>query len=701
MKMNINTVFAKAGVVLALAVSCNMENPLLTESTLPYGAPQFDKIRTEHYLPAFEQGIKEGKAEIDAIVANPEAPDFANTIEALEFSGRTLDKVASIFYNLKEADTNDALEEIAEKISPMMTEYSMYVSLNEKLFQRVKTVWEKRDSLGLDEAQMRLLDDTYKGFVRNGANLSDADKETYSKLSEELSLTQLEFSKNALAATNAYTLNLTDEADLEGLPEFARQMGASTAAEKGQTGWTFDLSYPSYSAFIKYSSRRDLRKQMWMAYNTRAAGTNDEVCRKIAGIRIKMANLLGYRTYADYATEDRMVGGVDNVNRFLDELLAPSLPAARKEVADILAYARANGFEDSALQNWDFSFWSEKYKAATYDLSDEQLKPYFQLDSCINAVFDLATKLYGLQFTARPDIPGYHPDVKVYDVCDADGRHLALFYADFFPRASKRGGAWMTEFRGQSIRNGVEQRPFVSIVTNFSKPTAETPSLLSHSELTTFLHEFGHSLHGMMAEGRYPSQTGTSVDHDFVELPSQIMENWGYEPEYLKPFAKNYKTGEVIPDELIAKIVATQNYLAAYGQVRQLQFGITDMAWHTLTEEPSVPTRDFEKKAAAVTALFPETPETCFSTSFSHIFSGGYAAGYYSYKWAEVLEADAFSLFQEKGIFNTEVSGAFRREVLSRGSSRDESESYRIFRGHDPETRALLVKLGIVPSSGK
>lgn len=699
--MNINTIFAKAGVVLALAVSCNMENPLLTESPLPYGAPQFDKIRTEHYLPAFEQGIKEGKAEIDAIVANTEEPDFANTIEALEFSGQTLDKVASIFYNLKEADTNDALEEIAEKISPMMTEYSMYVSLNEKLFQRVKTVWEKRDSLGLDEAQMRLLDDTYKGFVRNGANLSDADKETYSKLSEELSLTQLEFSKNALAATNAYTLNLTDEADLEGLPEFARQMGASTAAEKGQTGWTFDLSYPSYSAFIKYSSRRDLRKQMWTAYNTRAAETNDEVCRKIAGIRIKMANLLGYRTYADYATEDRMVGGVDNVNRFLDELLAPSLPAARKEVADILAYAKANGFEDSVLQSWDFSFWSEKYKAATYDLSDEQLKPYFQLDSCINAVFGLATKLYGLQFTARPDIPGYHPDVKVYDVCDADGRHLALFYADFFPRASKRGGAWMTEFRGQSIRNGVEQRPFVSIVTNFSKPTAETPSLLSHSELTTFLHEFGHSLHGMMAEGRYPSQTGTSVDHDFVELPSQIMENWGYEPEYLKPFAKNYKTGEVIPDELIAKIVATQNYLAAYGQVRQLQFGITDMAWHTLTVEPSVPTRDFEKKAAAVTALFPETPETCFSTSFSHIFSGGYAAGYYSYKWAEVLEADAFSLFQEKGIFNTEVSGAFRREVLSRGSSRDESESYRIFRGHDPETRALLVKLGIVSPSNK
>lgn len=701
MKMNINTIFAKAGVVLALAVSCNMENPLLTESPLPYGAPQFDKIRTEHYLPAFEQGIKEGKAEIDAIVANTEEPDFANIIEALEFSGQTLDKVASIFYNLKEADTNDALEEIAEKISPMMTEYSMYVSLNEKLFQRVKTVWEKRDSLGLDEAQMRLLDDTYKGFVRNGANLSDADKETYSKLSEELSLTQLEFGKNALAATNAYTLNLTDEADLEGLPEFARQMGASTAAEKGQTGWTFDLSYPSYSAFIKYSSRRDLRKQMWTAYNTRAAETNDEVCRKIAGIRIKMANLLGYRTYADYATEDRMVGGVDNVNRFLDELLAPSLPAARKEVSDILAYAKANGFVDSVLQSWDFSFWSEKYKAATYDLSDEQLKPYFQLDSCINAVFGLATKLYGLQFTARPDIPGYHPDVKVYDVCDADGRHLALFYADFFPRASKRGGAWMTEFRGQSIRNGVEQRPFVSIVTNFSKPTAETPSLLSHSELTTFLHEFGHSLHGMMAEGRYPSQTGTSVDHDFVELPSQIMENWGYEPEYLKPFAKNYKTGEVIPDELIAKIVATQNYLAAYGQVRQLQFGITDMAWHTLTEEPSVPTRDFEKKAAAVTALFPETPETCFSTSFSHIFSGGYAAGYYSYKWAEVLEADAFSLFQEKGIFNTELSGAFRREVLSRGSSRDESESYRIFRGHDPETRALLVKLGIVSPSNK
>lgn len=689
-----------AAAALAAITSCKMENPLLSESPLPYGAPQFDKIKTEHYLPAFKQAIAEGKAEIDAIVSNPEAPTFANTIEALERAGRSYNRVGAIFYNLYEADTNEEMQAIAEEVSPMATEYSMYISLNEKLFERVKTVWEQKDGLGLAPDQMRLLDKTYKGFVRGGANLSAEDKEKYSKYEEELSLLQLQFGKNALAATNAFKLNLTDESDLEGLPGFVREMGAQTAKENGQEGWTFDLSQPSMSPFLKYSTRRDLREKLWRASNTKAVGgefDNTGICREIAELRIKIADILGYDTYAGYATEDRMVKSPEKVNSFIGELLGPSLPAALNEVKAIYEYAKTNGFEEPELMPWDFSYWSEKYKDAEYSLSDEQLKPYFQLESCINAVFGLATKLYGIQFNERKDIPGYHKDVHVYDVTDADGRHLALFYADFFPRASKRSGAWMTEFRGQSIdADGTENRPFISIVTNFSKPTETSPSLLTHDELTTFLHEFGHSLHGMLAEGRYESLNGTNVDHDFVELPSQIMENWAYESEYLKPFAKHYQTGEEIPDELIDRIVAAKNYLAAYAQVRQLQFGMIDMAWHTLKALPEEGTVEFEHKVYAPTNVIAKPEGTCMSTSFNHIFTGGYAAGYYSYKWSEVLAADAYSRFAAEGIFNTEVSDSFRSNILSKGSQDDEATLYRRFRGHDPEPRALLESQGII-----
>lgn len=685
-----------AAAAAALLTSCKMENPFLTESPLPYGAPQFDKIRTEHYMPAFKEGIKQGKAEIDAIVANTEEPTFENTIEALENSGRLLNDVASIFYNLMEADTNDEMQKIAEELSPIMTEYSMYVSLNEPLFQKVKAVYDKRDSLELDGEQQRLLEKTYKGFVRSGALLSAEDKETYSKLEEELSLVQLQFGKNLLDATNAYTLNITDTAQLAGLPQYVLDMAAQTAKDKGQEGWSFDLSQPSYVGFMKFSENRELRKQYWMAYNSRAAETNDEVCKSIVDYRIKIAGILGYDTYADYAIEDRMVGSVENVQNFIRELLTPSLPKAKAEVEEVFQFAKQNGFEADTLENWDFSYWSEKLKNSKYALSDEELKPYFQLENCIDAVFGLATRLYGITFEERPDIPGYNKDVKVFDVKDENGEHLALFYCDFFPRESKRGGAWMTSFRELSYVDGEEQRPFVSIVTNFSKPSGDDPSLLTHDELTTFLHEFGHSLHGMLAKGRYASMTGTSVDHDFVELPSQIMENWGFEPEYLNGFAKHYKTGEVIPQELIDKIVAAKNYHAAYAQVRQLQFGILDMSWYTLKELPSVSTREFEKNALKSVEVLPQVKESCTSTSFNHIFKGGYAAGYYSYKWAEVLEADAFSLFQEKGIFNKEVAASFRENVLSKGSSEKEAVLYRNFRGHDPEPEALLVKLGII-----
>ena len=675
-----------------------MKNPFLTESSAPFGAPEFDKIKNEHYLPAFEAGVAEGKAEIDAIVANPDEPTFENTIEAMEYAGETLNRVAGIFYNLMEAHTNDEMQAIAEQVSPMLTEFSMYTSLNAPLFERVKAVYEKKDGLGLDADQMKLLEDTYKGFVRGGANLSDEDKEAFSKISEELSLASLQFSKNVLAATNAYTMHITDSADLAGLPEYVKTMGAETAKEKGLEGWAFTLQYPSFGPFMKYSENRELRRQMWTAYNTRAlSGENDnsELVKKIVDLRIQKAKILGYETFADYALEVRMAKDRKTVEDFIMQLLKPSLPYAKKDVKDVADYAKANGFTEK-LMPWDFSYWSERLQKEQYSLNEELLKPYFQLENCIDAVYGLATRLYGITFHELDNVPVYHDEVKVYEVKDADGSHLALLYADFFPRESKRGGAWMTEFRGQSIRNGEEQRPFINIVMNFTKPTADAPSLITHSELTTFLHEFGHALHGILAQGRYPSLTGTGVSRDFVELPSQLMENWAYEPEYLNTFAKHYQTGEPIPVELIEKIVAAKNFQAGYAQVRQLHFGYIDMNWHTLTEVPAEGVAEFEHRILAPYSVMPSVEGTAFSPAFSHIFTGGYSAGYYSYKWAEVLEADAFSLFKEKGIFNTEVSNAFRKEILEKGGMEDEAVIYRNFRGHDPQPEALMEKLGLV-----
>ena len=686
-----------AGAALALICSCSMKNPFLTESSAPFGAPEFDKITNEHYLPAFEAAVAEGKAEIDAIVANQEEPTFENTIEAMEYAGGTLNKVAGIFFNLMEAHTNDEMQAIAEQVSPMLTEFSMYTSLNAPLFEKVKAVYQKKDELGLEPDQMKLLEDAYKCFVRCGANLNPEEKELYSKWSEELSLASLQFSKNVLAATNAYVLHITDSADLAGLPEYVKTMGAETAKEKELEGWAYTLAYPSFGPFMKYSENRELRRQMWTAYNTRALGgefDNSEIVKKIVDLRIKKANILGYETFADYALEVRMAKDKKTVEDFIMQLLEPSLPYAKKDVADVQAYAKANGFTEK-LMPWDFSYWSERLQKEQYSLNEELLKPYFQLENCIDAVFGLATTLYGITFQELDNVPVYHEEVKVYEVKDADGSHLALLYADFFPRASKRGGAWMTEFRGQSIKDGVEYRPFINIVMNFTKPTADAPSLITHSELTTFLHEFGHALHGILAQGRYPSLTGTGVSRDFVELPSQLMENWAYEPEYLNSFAKHYQTGESIPMELIEKIVAAKNFQAGYAQVRQLHFGYLDMAWHTQTELPAESAMEFEKKTLAPYSVMPSVDGTAFSTSFSHIFTGGYSAGYYSYKWAEVLEADAYSLFEEKGIFNTEVSNAFRKEILEKGGTEDEAVIYRNFRGHDPQPEALMKKLGL------
>ncbi len=675
----------------------NRANPLLAASPLPFGAPAFDQIQKSDYLPAFRQAIDRARAQIRAITDNPEAPSFANTIEALERSGEDIDRIAGIFFNLTEACTDDEMDGIAEEVSPLLTQHNMSVLLDEKLFARVKAVWQQRGDLQLDTEAAKLLEETWKSFARHGANLPADKKERFAKLSEELSLATLKFGQNVLAATNAFTLHLTEEADLAGLPGFVREMAAAEAAGRGETGWTFTLNQPSYGPFLKFSERGDLRERIWRAYNSKCIGgenDNTENIRRIVALRTEKAQLLGYPTYADYALEERMAKSPGKVNAFIDELLAPSLPAARREVAQVTEYAHAHGFE-GALMPWDFSFWSEKLQKERYSLDDELLKPYFRLDAVQAAVFDLAGRLYGLGFTERKDLPVYHPDVRVFEVRSEAGRFMALLYLDYFPRSSKRGGAWMTSFRELSCRDGVEQRPLVSIVTNFTKPTADTPSLLTFNEVTTLLHEFGHGLHGMLAEGRYQSLTGTNVVRDFVELPSQLMENWAYEPEFLRTFARHWQSGEVIPQEYIDRIVAARNFLAGYAQVRQLQFGITDMAWHTLSAAPEGDIVAFEQERLRPSAVLPQVPGIVFSPSFNHIFSGGYAAGYYSYKWAEVLEADAFAYFKERGIFSREAAEHFRKTLLSRGGSVDADVLYRDFRGRDPQPEALLEKLGL------
>ena len=694
------TIMAACAAISLISCKTEMNNPLLTESPLKYEAPVFDKITEDHYLPAFEAAVAEGKKEIEAIVNNPDAPTFENTILELEYAGSTLNRVASIFYNLNEANTSDRMQEIAEQISPMMTEYSLSIMLNGDLFNRVKAVYEQRESLNLDAEQAKLLEKTYKGFADNGANLSAEDKEKYSKIQEELSLATLKFGKNTLGATNAFIMHITKEEDLAGLPVFVKDAAAFEAKSRNLEGWVITLQQPSYSPFMQYSENRELREKLWKAYNSKCIDgefSNLDIIKQIVGLRIEAANLLGYNTYADMALKDRMAKDAPTVNAFLQNLLNKSLPYAKKDVKAIADYAKANGFKGE-LMPWDFSFYSEKLKKEKYSLNDEVLKPYFKLENVKEAVFALADSLYGLKFTPATDIPGYHPDVTVYDVTDANGRHMALFYADFFPRASKGGGAWMTSFREQSFtKDGkVEKRPHVSIVCNFTKPTETEPSLLTFYEVTTFLHEFGHALHGILAEGKYASLTGTSVARDFVELPSQIMENWATEKEYLASFAKHYQSGEVIPQELIDKIIESKNYNSGYSSVRQLQFGIEDMAWHSVTEVPQTDVVAFEKEAVKACALMPDVPATAFSPSFGHIFSGGYAAGYYSYKWAEVLEADAFQVFKEEGIFNKETAERFRKEILSRGSIEDADVIYRNFRGRDPEPDALLKKFGMV-----
>ncbi len=678
--------------------SSNMTNPLLEKSTHPYNAPAFDKIKTEHYLPAFKEAIAEGKQEIEAIVNNQQEPTFENTILALNYAGEKLNTVSALFFNINEANTNEQMQKTAEEVSPLLTEYSMSITLNDKLFERIKAVYQQKESLNLGQEEARLLEQTYKQFANNGANLSPEDKEKFAKIQEELSLLSLKFGNNTLAATNAFILHITDSTQLAGLPAYALSAGASEAKARNLEGWVFTLQHPSMSPFMQFCQNRELREKMWRASNTKCIGgefDNQAIVKRIAELRIQEANLLGHKLYSDYALEERMAKNTETVNNFLNDLLEKSLPYAKKDVEAIQKYANQNGLEGK-LMPWDFSYYSEKLKNEKYAINDELLKPYFKLENVQKAVFALADSLYGLKFTEAKDIPGYHPDVQVYDVTDANGKHMALFYSDFYPRDSKSGGAWMTEFRGQGFnKDGVEERPFISIVCNFTKPTETEPSLLTFYEVTTLLHEFGHALHGILAEGKYSGLTGTNVARDFVELPSQIMENWATQKEYLASFAKHYQTGEVIPDELIQKIIDSKNYNSGYASVRQLNFGITDMAWHTISEVPQEDVVTYEAKAIEHAQIMPYIEGTAFSTSFGHIFSGGYAAGYYSYKWAEVLEADAFQVFKEKGIFNKEVAESFRKNILSRGNIEDADVLYRNFRGRDPRPEALMEKLGM------
>ena len=669
-------------------------NPLLAEWDTPHATPPFDLIKIEHYEPAIETAIAVSRAEIDAIVNNPAKPTFKNTIVAMERQGALLNRILGLFYNLNEADTSEEMEAIALRIQPKLTALSNDVALNPELFARVKAVYEG-SRRGLSDVDEKLLEDSYKSFSRSGAALADDKKEEYRKYTSELSEATLIFGQNALAATNAFAINITNPAQVAELPDFVKEGLAAEAKARGQKGWTVTLKAPSYGPFMMYSSQRDIKEKLYRAYNSRALGgehDNSQIIRNITSLRMKIANLLGYKTHADYTLEERMAESAQNVNSFLEELRASTIEYAHKDYATISDYAHSKGLKDK-LMPWDWAYYTEKYKSEKYAINDEQVKPYLKLDNVIKGVFLLAEKLYGLKFVLNEQIQVYHPEVKAYEVYDNNDL-LAVLYLDFFPRESKRSGAWMTEFRGTKVINGEETRPLVSLVMNFTKPTESAPSLLTFDEFTTFLHEFGHALHGMLAKGEYESLNGTNVYRDFVELPSQILENWATEKEYLDMWAVHYQTGEAIPAELVEKIVAAKNYLAAYSNVRQLSFGMSDMAWHTMTEPYAGEIEPFEMKAMAPVQVTPVVEGTAMAPAFTHIFSGGYAAGYYGYKWAEVLAADAFSLFKEKGIFDPATAKAFRH-LLEQGGQRHPMDIYVEFRGHKPETQALVEAMGL------
>ena len=676
-----------------------MQNPLLATYHTPYHTAPFHLIKTEHYEPAILKGMEMHNEEIEAIINNPEQPTFHNTIVALERSGATLDRAATIFGNLLSAETSDELQAIAQRVMPQLSEHSNNISLNEKLFARIKAVYDSAENTQLNQEDRVLLDKTYDGFIRNGANLPEADKERFRQISSELSVLTLQFSQNNLNETNSYELPLTLE-QLDGIPESVIEAYAQTAKEKDKEGYVVTLHAPSLVPFLKYSRNRELRKQLYMAYNTQCIKDNEnnntEIVKKLVNLRLERAQLLGFQTAADYVLTKRMAENSLNVYQLLNQLLEAYTPTAHKELAEVVALAKELEDEDFELMPWDWAYYSEKLKEKRFNLNEEELRPYFELGKVIEGVFGLATRLYGITFKKNEEIPVYHPDVETYEVYDENQELLAILYTDFHPRTSKRSGAWMTSFKEQWKDENGNSRPHVSITMNFTKPSANKPALLTFSEVNTFLHEFGHALHGMFANTTYQSLSGTNVYWDFVELPSQIMENFAIEKEFLNTFAKHYQTNEPIPAEMIQRIVNASNFNVAYACLRQLSFGLLDMAWYTRTEPFEGDVRTYEKEAWAKTQLLPNIPEACMTVQFSHIMAGGYSAGYYSYKWAEVLDADAFSLFKEKGIFNKEVANSFRKHVLSKGGTEHPMTLYKRFRGQSPDIQALLKRNGIV-----
>ncbi len=679
-----------------------MNDPLLLPFNTPHETIPFHLIKIEHFEPAILEGMQAEDNEIAAIVANSETPTFNNTILALEHSGKLLERTLTIFFNLMSAETNDTMDALAEKMMPLISEHENNIRLNAELFQRIKAVYNNRLEFGLSDEESVLLDKVYDGFIRNGADLSEEKKNEFRKLSNDLSMLTLRFSQNNLKETNKFELYLEDEGQLEGLPESAVEAAVCAAREKGKDhGWLFTLHAPSYVPFMKYCKCRELRKRMYMAYNTQCTHddelNNFEIVKQLVNTRMELAHLLGYSNYAEYVLKKRMAENSSKVYTLLEELIATYKPVAIEEVEEVKQLAQKMEGADFELMPWDFSYYSEKLKNEKYQFDEEELRPYFELNAVIDGVFGLATRLYGLIFHENTEIPVYHPDVKAYEVFDEDGSFLAVLYADFHPRAGKRSGAWMTSYKEQWIDNdGMNSRPHVAVVMNFTKPTADKPALLTFSEVNTFLHEFGHALHGIFANSRFASLSGTNVYWDFVELPSQIMENFAIEGDFLNTFAKHYKTGEPIPESFIQRLVQASNFNVAYACMRQVSFGLLDMAWYTRTESFEGDVSQYERNAWKEVLILPQLDETCMSVQFSHIMSGGYSAGYYSYKWAEVLDADAFSVFKKHGIFNKEVASSFRNNILSRGGTEHPMVLYKRFRGQEPTIDALLKRNGII-----
>ena len=674
-------------------------NPFLKEHHTPHGTFPFHQLKTEHFEPAIQEAMERHDREIDAIINQSEVPNFANTIVALEKSGALMNQVTTVFGNLLSAETSDEMQEIAERVMPKLSEHSNNITLNEALFARIKQVYDNTNKESLDTEDRMLLQTTYDGFIRSGANLMPEQKERFRQLSSELSVLTLRFSQNNLKETNNYELPLQED-QLAGLPESALNAYAETAKEKGKEGYIVTLQAPSFVPFMKYSQCRKLRQQLYMAYNTQCTHDNEynnmEIVKKLVNLRLERAQLLGFQTAADYVLTRRMAENSDNVYQLLNQLLEAYTPTAHREVEEVQALAKELEGEDFTLMPWDWAYYSEKLKEKKFNWDEEALRPYFELNRVIDGVFGLATRLYGITFQENKDIPVYHADVKAYDVFDRDGSFLAVLYTDFHPRASKRSGAWMTSYKEQWKDENGNSRPHVSVTMNFTKPSADKPALLTFSEVNTFLHEFGHALHGMFANTNYQSLSGTNVYWDFVELPSQIMENFAIEKDFLNTFAKHYETGENIPEEMIQRIVDASNFNVAYACLRQLSFGLLDMAWYTRTEPFDGDVRNYEKEAWKKTQVLPDIAETCMTVQFSHIMAGGYSAGYYSYKWAEVLDADAFSLFKEKGIFHPETANSFRENVLSKGGTEHPMELYKRFRGQEPSIDALLKRNGIM-----